>query len=262
MRRRSSLAPPNRQAPPAAEVLSRLRARASPANVAGMARYGISTRGTLGVTVAELRRLARELGAAPARARHRLASDLWDSGVHEARILAAILDEPILVGEAQAERWAADLDSWDVCDQLCASLLRRTAFAWRKVREWAGREEPFVKRAGFALATQLAVHDRDAPDADFLPVLALVEREAGDGRNYVRKAVSWALRCVGKRSPGLRRRAAAAARRLAARPEPSARWVGRDALRDLTGEAVRRRLSRRRRQPRTRPSTAPSGRTR
>ena len=243
-------------------MLARLRARASPANVAGMARYGISTRGTLGVTVAELRRLTRDLGAAPAEGRHRLALDLWDSGVHEARILAAFLDEPALVGEAQAERWVRDLDSWDVCDQLCGSLLRRTAFAWRKVREWAGRKETFVKRAGFALATQLAVHDREAPDAAFLPVLALAEREAGDGRNYVRKAVSWALRGVGKRSPGLRRRAAAAARRLAARPEPSARWVGRDALRELEGEAVRRRLAPGRGQPRTRPSTVPSGRTR
>ncbi len=246
--------------PPARAVLARLRARASPANVAGMARYGISTRRTLGVTVAELRRLRRELRPATAEARHRLALDLWASGVHEARILAALVDEPGLVTEAQAERWVRDLDSWDVCDQLCASLLRHTAFAWRKVRAWAGREEAFVKRAGFALATQLAAHDGEAPDAAFLPVLALVEREAGDDRRYVKKGVSWALRVVGKRSRGLRRTAAAVARRLLARPEAAARWVGRDALRELEGEGVRRRLARRRQ--RTRPVTAPSGRTR
>ncbi len=227
-------------------MLARLRARASPANVAGMARYGISTRGTLGVTVGELRRLARELRPAPAEARHRLALELWDSGVHEARILAALLDDPSLVTEAQAERWARDLDSWDACDGVCSHLLRRAPLAWRKVGEWAGREEAFVKRAGFALATQLAVHDRESPDAAFLAVLALVEREAGDARNYVKKGVSWALRAVGKRSRGLRRRAAAAARRLLTRSEPAARWVGRDALRELEGEAVRRRLARRR----------------
>jgi len=227
-----------------------------------MARYGISRRGTLGVQVAELRRFARDLRAAPGVARHRLALDLWDSGVHEARIMAALLDDPALAAEAQVERWVRDLDSWDVCDQLCANLIRRTAFAWRKVREWAGREETFVKRAAFALATQLAVHDREAPDPAVLTVLAHVEREAGDGRNFVKKAVSWALRGVGKRSPGLRRRGAAVARRLMVRPEPAARWVGREAFRELEGEAVRRRLARQGRQPRTRPATAPSGRTR
>ncbi len=189
-------------------------------------------------------REARRGGSAPQR--HALAGELWGAGVHEARILAALVDEPALVGETQAERWARDLDSWDVCDQLCLNLLRRTGFAWQKAAAWAGREEPFVKRAGFVLMATLAVHAREAGDGRFRPFLALAEREAGDERNFVRKAVSWAVRQIGKRNPGLRRAAMAAARRMGRSGSSSARWVSRDALRELAPSAGAARPGRRR----------------
>jgi 3-methyladenine DNA glycosylase AlkD len=218
---------------------------ADPANVAGMSRYGIGTAGTLGVSMPALRAMAREARRrAGPRERHALALALWDSGVHEARILAALVDEPGRVTEAQAERWAKDLDSWDVCDQLCSNLLDRTSFAWKKAVAWAGREEPFVKRAGFALMAALAVHDREAPDAAFEPLLALAEREAGDQRNFVKKAVNWALRQIGKRSPHLCRRAVAVARRIAKKDSKAARWIAADALRELAAATAQGRPAR------------------
>jgi 3-methyladenine DNA glycosylase AlkD len=218
---------------------------ADPANVAGMARYGISTAGTLGVSMPALRAMAREARRrAGPRERHTLALALWDSGVHEARILAALVDEPGLVTQAQAERWAKDLDSWDVCDQLCSNLLDRTSFARKKAVAWAGREEPFVKRAGFALMAALSVHDKEARDTAFEPLLALAEREAGDERNFVKKAVNWALRQIGKRSPYLCRRAVAAGRRIAKKDSKAARWIAADALRELTAAAAQGRLAR------------------
>jgi len=245
-------------ATPARAVLARLRSLADPAKVSGMARYGISTAGTLGVQVAELRRIAREIRRGTREERHALALALWDSGVHEARILAALVDDPALVTAAQAERWAGDLDSWDVCDQLCANLLDRAPFAFGKARAWAEREEPFVKRAGFALMARLAVHERKAPDADFVPFLELAENEAGDDRNPVKKAVSWALRQIGKRTPGLRRRAMAVARRIARQGSRSARWIASDVLRELDRAAPR---GGRAGQPRTRAAIRPSGAT-
>lgn len=229
------VSPSGEPAPPSAPaLLGRLLALANPANVAGMARYGISSAGTLGVGMVALRGMAREVRrGAGAAERHALAAELWSSGLHEARILAALVDDPALVGEAQAERWVRDLDSWDVCDQLCLNLLRRTGFAWKKAAAWAGRGEPFVKRAGFVLMATLAVHAREARDERFEPFLDLAEREAGDDRNFVRKAVSWAVRQIGERNPALRRLAVAAARRIGRSESRSARWVSRDALREL-----------------------------
>ncbi len=222
-----------RTAPSSAALLGRLRALADPVNVAGMARYGISSAGTLGVEMVALRGMASEVRRSAPSERHALAGELWRSGVHEARILAALVDEPELVGDAQAERWARDLDSWDVCDQLCLNLLRRTGFAWEKAAAWARREEPFVKRAGCVLMATLAVHAKEEGDERFLPFLALAEGQACDGRNFVRKAVSWAVRQIGKRSPALRRAAVATARRMGRGESKAARWVSRDALRDL-----------------------------
>ena len=231
--------------PSASEVIARLRALGDPANVAGMARFGISSEGTLGVPVPAIRAIAKELK--PARrndpeAAHRLALELWRSGVHEALMLAAFIDVPALVTREQAEEWAADLDSWDTCDQLCGNLLDKTPFAWELVDEWASRPEPFVKRAAFALMTQLAVHDKKAPDEPFLHLLTLVEREADDDRPYVRKAVNWALRQIGKRDAALWSAAVDAARRLRERESRAARWVASDALRELQSAAVRSRL--------------------
>jgi 3-methyladenine DNA glycosylase AlkD len=218
-------------------VLNRLRSLANPANVAGMARYGINPEGTLGISIPTLRKMAKEIGRD-----HGLAQELWSSGVHEARILAAFIDDPAQVDGEQMDRWARDLDSWDVCDQVCANLFDRVEIASKKAMEWARREETFVKRAGFALMAALAWHDKNAPDAIFEGFLPVIAREATDERNFVKKAVNWALRQIGKRTPALNRLAIATARRIQALDSRSARWIGSDALRELTGEKVRRKL--------------------
>ncbi len=233
-----------RHAPPelTAEVLRRLRVQANPDNVAGMARYGINPEGTLGVPMPVLRGIARELRplrrAHPDLA-HRLAAELWASGVHEARILAALVDVPALVTPQQADAWVADLDSWDVCDQL-QGLFVPTPFAYAKAVEWSGAEPTFVKRAGFVLICALAVHDKRADDLRIIELLSLVEREAADDRNYVKKAANWALRQVGKRSGACHAAAVAVAERILAEQAHSAaaRWVARDALRELRSAPV------------------------
>ena len=208
-------------------VLARLHELADPARLAGMARYGIGGGTAIGVTVAELRGLAGELGRS-----HDLADELWNSGVHEARILATLVEERDRVDDAQLERWVADLDSWDLCDQFCQNLVRRTPFAWARALEWSGRAEPFVKRAGFATMAGLAVADKTADDERFAPLLQAVAERADDDRPIVRKGASWALRQIGKRSPALRARAIEIGLDLR-EGGPGARWVGNDALREL-----------------------------
>ena len=232
----------------AAEILQRLRAQANPANVAGMARYGISGVGTLGVSMPALRNIAKELR--PLRRTrpdylHELAARLWASGVHEARILAGLVDVPAQVSQSQADAWVSELDSWDVCDQL-SGLWAATDFGYLKAVEWAGAEATFVKRSGFVLMCALAVHDKSADDHQILAFLALIEREATDERNFVKKAVNWALRQIGKRSLACHGQAIQAAERiLANNPNSSpARWIARDALRELNSAAVRERLQR------------------
>jgi len=210
-----------------AAVLGRLHALADPARLPGMARYGIGGGTAIGVTVAELRALAKELGRS-----HELAQGLWDSGVHEARILASLVEERDRVDEAQLDRWVADLGSWDLCDQFCQNLVRHTPFAWTKALEWSGRSEPFVKRAGFATMAGLAVSDKQADDARFAPFLQAVAERADDDRPIVRKGASWALRQIGKRNPSLRESAVAIAQALR-NGGPGDRWVGSDALREL-----------------------------
>ncbi|MDR3687097.1 MAG: DNA alkylation repair protein [Coriobacteriia bacterium] len=232
----------------ATELLCELRGAADPNNVAGMTRFAISAEGTLGVSMPIVRGLARDakrrLGSRNAAGRHELATLLWASELHEARIMASLVDVPALVDEAQAEAWVADLDSWDVCDQLCINLLRLTPLAWTEATEWTVRPEEFVKRAGFALGATLAVHAKTAPDSAFVPLLAADEREAADERNMVKKALNWQLRSIGKRNPALNAAASATAERiLECHPDsPSARWIARDALRELQSDAVRKRL--------------------
>jgi 3-methyladenine DNA glycosylase AlkD len=220
------------------EVLARLAALADPSRLAGMARYGIGTGQVWGVTVAELRSLGTELGRD-----HELAVALWNSGISEARILASLVDDPALVDDEQFERWAADFASWDLCDQVCQNLFRHCPQAWDKAREWSGREEPFVKRAGFTLMAGLAVADKRADDARFDAFLADVGRTADDDRLVVRKGASWALRQIGKRDPALHARAVETAVELAGRADRGARWVGRDALRELRSPRVLARMS-------------------
>jgi 3-methyladenine DNA glycosylase AlkD len=204
----------------------------------GMARYAIPSARAFGVPVGALRAHARKLGRD-----HGLAAALWATGWYEARMLATFVDDPAAVTPAQMDRWCRDFDSWAICDTACFHLFDRTPHAWKKVEQWAGRKDEFVRRAAFALLASLAVHDKAAGDAAFLRGLALVEQAADDDRNFVKKAVNWALRTVGKRNPVLHAEAVAVSRRLAARDDAAARWVGKDALRELTGAAVTRRLA-------------------
>lgn len=213
------------------QILGDLKARANPDNVAGMARYGISVTGCLGVPMPVLRKMAREIGRD-----HDLAEGLWRSGIHEARILAGLVDDPALVTGEQMERWVPDVDSWDICDQLCSNLFGRTGLARQKAEAWSGRPEVFVKRAGFVLMAVLAVHDKKAADAFFAAFLPLIAREATDERNFVKKAVNWALRQIGKRNQALNLLAVEAAREIGRMDSKSAKWIAADALRELTDE--------------------------
>lgn len=229
-----------------AEVMGELRSRADPASLAGMARYGIATDRALGGTsVPQLRALAKRMGRD-----HRLAAALWDTDVHEARILATMVDDPAEVSEGQMEAWAADFRSWDLCDQCCSNLFSYTAFNWKKAVEWSGREETYVKRASFALMAALAVHDKKSADRRFLELLPLIEEAASDDRNYVKKAVNWALRQIGKRNLVLNEAAIACGERIRAGGSRSGRWIAADALRELRSEAVRQRIEGRERKQR------------
>ena len=226
------------------EALAYLERRSSRRNVEGMARYGIRARKVFGVPMAAMRVLARRLGRS-----HELAAALWATGWHEARILAAFVDEPERVTPAQMDRWCRAFDNWAICDSVCFHLFDRTPHAFRKIAQWSKRREEFVRRAAFALLASVALHDKSAGDEPFLRCLPLVERAAADERNFVKKGVSWGLRGIGHRSLELHAAAVELAKRLSASEQPAARWVGRDALRDLTRPAVARRLESRRRPP-------------
>ncbi len=218
-------------------IIEKLELASNPANVAGMARYGINPRNTLGVSVRDLRSMAKKIGK-----NHALALQLWDSDIHEARILATLVDIPEDVTEEQTERWVLEFDSWDICDLCCNNLFRRTVYAFEKARAWSIREEEFVKRAGFVLMATLAVHARKEEDGTFREFLDIVEAGACDERNFVKKAVNWALRQIGKRNRALNGSATETARRIIDTNGRAARWIGRDALRELTTPAVQGRL--------------------
>ena len=223
------------------EVLAWLERHGSARNRDGMARYGIVAPKAFGVSVAMTQQLSKELGRS-----HELALALWDTGWYEARMLCAFVDEPGHVTSAQMDRWAKDFDNWAVCDHNCFHLFDRTPHAWKKVHAWSRRRDEFVKRAAFATLAGLSLHDKKSGDAPFLEALGLIEPAAADDRNFVKKGVSWALRVVGRRSPSLNAEAVTISRRLVAAEETSARWIGRDALRELTSEAVQARLARKR----------------
>ena len=215
----------------ASSLIEQLKSMANPANVAGMARFGISSTLTLGVSIPALRQMAR------GRCDHALAQALWQSGIHEARILAALVENSSQVSSEQMERWVLDFDSWDVCDQVCSNLFDRMPEAVEKAHAWSQRPEEFVKRAGFVLMAALAVHDKKAGDEVFLNFLPVIQREATDGRNFVKKAVNWALRQIGKRNPALRAAAIETARQIRTIDSPAARWVAADALKELESRA-------------------------
>lgn len=223
------------------EVLSAIDALASGNVRESMRRFGIRVDNAKGVSAPALHALARKIGRS-----HLLAGQLWASAIFEARVVAALIDEPDKVTRAQMDRWARDLDSWAVCDACCCYLFRKTPFAWDKAVQWAGRKPEFVKRAGFALMAYLAVHDTEAADERFARLLPVIERESDDDRPFVRKAVNWALRQIGKRNARLHPTAVEAAERIWRRGTRSARWIAADALRELRSEQVRARLRARR----------------
>lgn len=210
-------------------ILAELRLLGSEENRAGMARFGINTEKAFGVSMAASRPLARKY-----RRRHDLAERLWATGFHEARILAALIDDPKLVTRRQMDSWAAEFNSWDLCDQACMKLFARTPFVAEKVAKWAKDKREFVRRAAFATIAGYAVHAKTAPDEEFLLFLALVEAHSNDQRNFVKKAVSWALRQIGKRNTTLHRPALALAEKLAACADRTARWIGKDAVKELS----------------------------
>ncbi|MCX7009480.1 MAG: DNA alkylation repair protein [Kiritimatiellaeota bacterium] len=212
------------------EVIAKLRTMANPANVIGMARYGINSSDALGVSMPALRLMARQY-----RRQHALALELWQSGIHEGRIMASLVDETKQVTAGQMEAWVRDFAS-DVCDQVCSNLFDKTPFTQEKILAWTTRREEYVKRAGFVLMAALAVHDKKAPDELFVSFLPLLEREAHDVRNFVRKAVNWALRQIGKRNVRLKVAAIACARRILKQDTKPARWIARDALRELEAQ--------------------------
>jgi len=223
----------------ARKIVASLRRLGSRRNRDGMARYAIPSDRAFGVSMGKIQAMAKRLGRD-----HALAAALWKTGWYEARTLAAFVAEPERFTPAHMDRWCRDFDSWAICDTVCFHLFDRTPHAFRKVARWSRRNEEFVRRAAFALLASLALHDRENGDAAFRRCLPLIARAASDPRNFVKKGVSWALRGVGHRSRSLHAASVALARRLAVSEEPAARWVGRDALRDLTRPAVAKRLSR------------------
>ena len=200
-------------------------------------RFAIIGSRMLSVSVPDIRKLAKEVGKD-----HLLAQDLWKTGVHEARVLATMIDQPQHVTEKQMDSWIKDFDAWDICDHACCNLFDKTLFAYKKATEWTSREREYEKRAGFALIAYLAVHDKKAEDSKFIRLLPIIKREAGDNRNFVKKAVNWALREIGKRNPALNKEAIRVAKDIKLMDSKSAKWIASDALRELQGDAVQRRL--------------------
>jgi 3-methyladenine DNA glycosylase AlkD len=220
-------------------IVSELRRFGSKKNVEGMARFGIRGKNIYGVTKPKLEELARKIGPS-----HALALQLWETGIHDARILAGMVDQPEMVSPRQMDRWVRDFDSWDICDGSCCHLFVFAKPAWSKALSWTRRKKEFEKRAGFALAAYLAIHDKTAPSERYRELLSAIEREAWDGRNFVKKAVNWALRNIGKRNRELNQEAIACAESISKSDSPAARWISADALRELRSKTVQDRLLR------------------
>ncbi len=243
-------------------IVKKLKQKANAKNVEGMARFGISSKNTLGVSMPTLRGLAKEIKRSfvvtqDDKIIHKLALELWQTpletgsltgqaGIHEARILAGLIDVPALVTKKQMDSWAGGFDSWDVCDQVCMNLFDKTLFAFDKAKEYAQKDKEFVKRTGFALMASLAVHDKKAKDSQFVEFFPYIIKASQDERNFVRKAVNWALRQIGKRNLNLNKQAIKIAKEVQSSPSgrtnKTAKWISNDALRELTSEAVQKRL--------------------
>jgi 3-methyladenine DNA glycosylase AlkD len=219
------------------DILSKLDSMSDPAAAEGMARYGITATKVYGVTIPKLRELARGIGRD-----HELAGKLCDVDSRETRILAGMVAEPGKATEEEIDRWVGDFDSWEVCDQCCMNLIEKTGFAYEKAVEWSSHEEEFVRRAGFVMMARLAVSDKQADDKRFIAFLPLIKRRADDERNFVKKAVNWAIRQIGKRDMNLNRLSIRTAEDIQRMDSKAARWVAADALRELRSDAVQKRL--------------------
>jgi len=223
------------------DVLDKLQSKAQPEQLKGMAKYGMAVEQRLGVSVPDMRKLAKEIGKD-----HKLALDLWRTGIAEARIVAGMVGDPAKLTEEQMEEWVKGINSWDVCDQVCDNLFEKNQLAWKKIVDWSEREEEFVKRTAFSLIACLAWHDKKASDEKFIELLPIIIREATDERNFVKKAVNWALRNIGKRNIKLNEAAINAAKEIQRLDSKAARWIAADAIRELKSDAVQKRLKRKR----------------
>jgi len=220
-------------------VLDKLQSKARPEQLEGMAKYGMTVEQRLGVSVPDMRKLAKELGKD-----HKLALDLWRTGIAEARIVAGMIDDPAKLTEEQMEDWVKGINSWDVCDQVCMNLFEKNQLAWKKIVDWSERKEEFVKRTAFSLIACLAWHDKEASDAEFIELLPVIIRGSTDERNFVKKAVNWALRNIGKRNLKLNEAAINTAKEIKQLESKAARWVASDTLRELGSDAIQSRLRR------------------
>ncbi|MDQ2914492.1 MAG: DNA alkylation repair protein [Chloroflexota bacterium] len=218
-------------------ALNWLKSHSTKATLDGMARYAISSDKAFGVAMKDMKALGKKLGR-----NHELAAALWATGVYEARMVCSFVDDPAQITPAQMDRWCKDFDNWAICDTICFNLFDRTPHAWAKVTQWSNRRSEFEKRTAFALLWSLAMHDKRADNKQFAQGLALIERAADDERNFVKKAVSMSLRAIGKRNRALNVASVTVARRLAGSEDAAARWIGSDALRELTSAAVTKRV--------------------
>jgi 3-methyladenine DNA glycosylase AlkD len=221
------------------EIITTLHSLANPENVKGMARYGINQHNNLGISIYHLRSLAKQIGI-----NHTLALKLWDTQIHDARLLACFIDDPAKVTSEQMDTWATDFDSWDICDQACTSLFDLSPLAYKKIFQWAPNEKEYIRRAAFSLIAGLTVHDKTATNQDFARFFPLCITYSIDERNYVKKAVNWALRNIGKRNPALNKKAIKTAKEIQHIDSKSARWIASDALRELTNQKIQERLER------------------
>jgi 3-methyladenine DNA glycosylase AlkD len=221
------------------DVLDKLQSKAQPEKLEGMAKYGMTVEQRLGVSVPDMRKLAKEIGRD-----HKLALDLWRTGIAEARIVAGMVGDPAKLTEEQMENWVKGINSWDVCDQVCMNLFEKNQLAWKKIVDWSEREEEFVKRTAFSLVACLAWHDKKASDDKFIEFLPVIIREATDERNFVKKAVNWALRNIGKRNLRLNGAAINAAKEIQRLDSKAARWIAADAIRELESDAIQSKLRR------------------
>jgi 3-methyladenine DNA glycosylase AlkD len=219
------------------DVLEKLKGKAKPDQLKGMARYGMAIEKRLGVSIPELRILAKNIGK-----NHELSLDLWNTEIAEARILASMIDDSKKLVECQMEEWVKGINSWDICDQVCSNFFRKSPLAWKKIQDWSNREEEFVKRTAFSLIAYLACHDKKAEDEKFVDFFPVIKQGAMDERNFVKKAVNWALRSIGKRNRNLNKAAINAAKEIQRLDSKAARWIATDAIRELESEAVQMRL--------------------